>query len=529
MNNRKYIKGIKVVSACFLLSLIFATCTNGYVEINTNPYEPTPVDLLGDNYRSGAFFSQLQQVVIPVDANTFQLQQNLVGDIYAGYMAGINSWNAGVNNSTYFFQDNWLNFPFSQVFVQAFGAWQDIVKISGDKAPESVALARILKIACFHRITDAQGPIPYTQVGLGSLSSAYDSQETVYKAFFQELTDAINVLTDFVRRNPNSTPLKAYDMVYNGDFTEWIKFANSLKLRLALRISYVDPTSAKTYAEEAVSHPIGLITANSDNAALKSANGVVIKNPLEVMWNEYTDTRMGASMQSILTGYTDPRISAYFQQVTINSIAGYYGVRTGISITNKTPYLPFSSPKASISDPIVWITASEVAFLKAEGALKGWAMGKTAQALYEDGIRLSFDQAQVSGADTYIINSTSIPANYVNPTIPTQNVSAASNITIKWDESAIYETKLERIITQKWIALYPNGQEAWAEFRRTGYPKMFPVVANNSGGIINSQTLIRRIPFPPSEYLNNAKNIIGAITLLGGPDNGSTKLWWDKK
>lgn len=92
-----------------------------------------------------------------------------------------------------------------------------------------------------------------------------------------------------------------------------------------------------------------------------------------------------------------------------------------------------------------------------------------------------------------------------------------------------FEEKLERIITQKWIALYPDGQEAWTEFRRTNYPKIFPVKVNNSGGTIDTKVQVRRITFPQSEYDNNTEEVSKAVGLLGGPDTGGTKLWWDKK
>lgn len=89
--------------------------------------------------------------------------------------------------------------------------------------------------------------------------------------------------------------------------------------------------------------------------------------------------------------------------------------------------------------------------------------------------------------------------------------------------------KLEKIITQKWIAMYPNGQEAWSEFRRTGYPKVIPVVNNLSNGTIDTDIQVRRMTFPRSEYANNAAAVKEAASLLGGADNGGTKLWWDKK
>ncbi|WP_185211194.1 SusD/RagB family nutrient-binding outer membrane lipoprotein, partial [Elizabethkingia meningoseptica] len=104
-----------------------------------------------------------------------------------------------------------------------------------------------------------------------------------------------------------------------------------------------------------------------------------------------------------------------------------------------------------------------------------------------------------------------------------------STITIKWNDGDNFEKKLERIITQKWIALYPDGPEAWAEQRRTGYPIIFQVVNNDSQGAISTTAFIRRVPIP-NKYRNN--NPIGyqkAVATLGGPDTGGTKLWWDKK
>ncbi|MEG1008194.1 MAG: SusD/RagB family nutrient-binding outer membrane lipoprotein, partial [Bacteroides sp.] len=188
-------------------------------------------------------------------------------------------------------------------------------------------------------------------------------------------------------------------------------------------------------------------------------------------------------------------------------------------------------PNIESDTPIFWLTASEVAFLKAEGALRGWDMnGVTAQEAYEEGIRLSFAQYAVPGSDDYMQDDTKKPMNYVNPLYSVQNISPATSITIKWDDTANLETKLERIITQKWIALYPNGQEAWSEFRRTGYPKIFPIVYNASGNIVNSKVQVRRLPFPPCEYINNTENVQNAVDKwLGGTDNGAVKLWWDAK
>ena len=106
---------------------------------------------------------------------------------------------------------------------------------------------------------------------------------------------------------------------------------------------------------------------------------------------------------------------------------------------------------------------------------------------------------------------------------------ALNLLSVKWDSGASQEEQLQRIITQKWIAMFPNGQEAWSEFRRTGYPKVIPIVNNLSGGKVDTNVQVRRMTFPRSEYSNNAAGVAAATALLGGADTGGTKLWWDKK
>ena len=168
-----------------------------------------------------------------------------------------------------------------------------------------------------------------------------------------------------------------------------------------------------------------------------------------------------------------------------------------------------------------------MAFCRAEGALAGWSgMGGSVQELYEEGIRLSFDQWGVKGVDNYLADDSSTPADYVDAEGGYgAGHSKMSAITIKWDESATDEQKLERLIVQKWIALYPDGQEAWCEIRRTGYPKVFPVAQTTAYDI----EVPNRIPFDYTEETNNKANYDRAVQLLGGADNYATKRWWQKK
>lgn len=509
-----------------------SSCTKNFMDYNTNPDEVTDDMLDGDNFRVGAFFPQMQMSVLPVHPHQFQVSQNLTGDVYSGYMVGIGEWNGGHNGTTCdFVIDDWQDIPFKNILVNVIGADLNVKKNVGNEITNPVvSFSTILKIASIHRLSDLFGPLPYSQIAQGgSLEIAYDSEETLYKSFFKELTEAINTLTDYTKRNPNTYPMANYDLVYDGDYVKWVKFANSLKLRMAIRCSYVDPELARINAEEAVNHEYGVIVNNADNAVLKSGKGLVVKNPIQTMWDTYSDCRMGSVIQSYMVGYEDPRLSLYFSQTTINGNAGYWGGRTGVAITAKVKWLAFSSPKGAFTDPIVWMTAAECSFLKAEGALNGWRMNISAQQAYENGIRLSFEEKGATGADTYLNNDTSTPADYKNYVFSAHNANKLSNITIKWNEADMNERKLERIITQKWIALFPNGAEAWAEYRRTGYPKQFPMI-NNYSPDVDNQVGPRRIPFPPSEYLLNNANVKKAVQLLSEPfDGGGTRLWWDTK
>lgn len=242
---------------------------------------------------------------------------------------------------------------------------------------------------------------------------------------------------------------------------------------------------------------------------------------------------MNASIESILKGYKDDRITKYFQPPAAAALpTDRAGVRNG---TLGDFVAVASSVNLKESSPVQYMCAAEVSFLRAEAALRGWtnvAAGMTAQQLYEQGIRLSFAQYNAANVDAYINDNTSTQAPYVNPLGNSDgNVPAGSPLlsttTIKWDDGASNAVKMERIITQKWIAIFPDGQEAWTEFRRTGYPKLFPVTVNNSGGTINTAIQIRRLPFSDDEYKTNNAEVQKAISLLGGPDNGGTRLWWD--
>jgi hypothetical protein len=514
-----YIK-IKTAFALLLLcSLFLVSCTNNFEDMNRNPAQPTDDELMEGNYKLGAFFPQMLNYAYPAQENAYQMGQNLIGDPYGRYLSIANTW--ATNFSVFNAPSGWIDSPFNDTFGKVIGAWAT-VKESSNGEGVLYAWAQVIRVTAMQRMTDLYGPMPYSKVGTGGLGSAYDSQEDVYRNMFADLDAAIAELTAFVAKTPVYSQMSKFDRVYSGDFTKWVKYANSLKLRMALRIVYVDPALAKQKAEEAVSHPIGVITNNNDNAL-----NAFPSNPIWTMTAAWGDSRACADIVAYMNGYKDPRLSRYFTKSQVEGGPEYHGLRTGISISGKDWADRYSSATYVQTDKTLWMPAAEIAFLKAEGALRGWTMGGTTQALYEEGIRLSFSQWLASGADTYIEDATSKPADYADPNSGLA-AKAISTITIKWNDADPFETKLERLITQKWIAMYPLGTEAWSEQRRTGYPHFFPVLVNSNTDPNLRTRLASRIPFPPSEQNNNKQNYDEAVKLLGGDDNYSTKLWWDK-
>jgi hypothetical protein len=523
-----------------LVMVISAGCTRNFDELNTNEHEADEDMMATDNLKTGAFFTQMQRNVVLFNDGTnltsdYQVAQGLTSDVYSGYIAPTGTWFGGVHNGSYYFITGWIEKTFTSGFSSVMPAWQFIKKTAdAQNLPEVAALASIVKVQGMHRVTDAYGSIPYNNYGSGTLQNNYNTQQEVYTRFFEELGSAIDVLTLYAQGNPSARLLQKYDYIYGGNVTSWIKFANTLRLRLAMRIVYANASLAQTEAEKSIANPFGVITTTNERAALQRSTNLNYYHPLQEIAYSFNagEARMSASMDAYLNGYADPRRNNYFTKADDGN---YHGVRQGIVTSTWTPYTgtKISNLNMNVSTtPIVWMTAAESFFLRAEGALRGWNMGGSAQSFYEQGIAASFVENGLAATDAaiYAANNVLTPIAFTDNSGQTGNNAAApSTITIAWNVADNFETNLERIITQKWIALYPDGPEGWAEFRRTGYPKLFPVVSNQSNGTINTATQIRRIPYPQSEYNNNRAGVQTGISQLGGPDGGGTKLWWDKK
>nr|WP_313980585.1 RagB/SusD family nutrient uptake outer membrane protein [uncultured Prevotella sp.] len=533
----KYIVGVLALS-------LFTACD--FQKVNTNEFELLPEEGLMDGISIGGPITAMQKCVFPVGtqadgtsvANRYQTAYNLAADCWSGYFGQNNNW-GGPNNLNYFLKDGWVASSYTESYSTVVPLWQDLKGKTETQFPEVFALAQILKISAWHKATDMFGPIPYKEAGKGLITVPYDSQEEVYKSMFKELSDAIEVLTKYAD-NGNSKLLPNADAIYAGDVHKWVVYANSLMLRLAMRVYYADAALSKQYALQAVNHSYGVMKTKDDEAKMERGASLEFKNNLDVLINQYNECRMGSSMLAYLGGYQDPRLPKYFntstvsQAVTVGTYGKYSGVPTGHDVSSNDAFKDSSRPAITSTTPTYWMRASEVYFLLAEAALHGFAVGGTAESLYEKGIEMSFEENGIASSEVADYMSSGLkPSAYsfhlTNPGVNV-DVPAVTQATTEW--SGTDEEKLEKIMIQKWIALYPNGQEAWTEYRRTGYPKLHSVVTNYSNGEIDSEVGIRRMRFPTNKSTSaeDIANLESARKLLrGGLDKAGTRLWWDNK
>jgi len=532
MNMKKYI--IPLFAA--LLSFAAVSCTSDFVARNTNSEQATEEMLEHDNLRMGSYISQMMANVLPSYQNdgsneygsaSYQVVQGLTGNIFSNFEAASNSGFHQTNEYN-LIAAGWTKALFEDAFIRAAAPWVSLNQYR-ETAPVAAALGDVLKVAALHRVTDAYGPIPYTELGSGSSHLKYDSQQDVYKAMFGDLDSAIVVLNNFAGAN-SGTYMANYDRVFYGDMSKWVKFANTLRLRLALRVAYADDALFK---EEALKS-INLGSFLDEDASLHPGSGAW-ENPLYVIEYNFNDgdAKAGATIITYMNGYNDPRRSSYF---TIGSDGDYHGVRMGASINDDYPKSTlWSKINCSNNDPLMIMSGAESYFLLAEYYLR---MGDEASAkgYYEAGVTASFNLWGASGADSYLAGTTT-PGAYTDPVTSGNSYSTAlTNVAVAWNSQSSFDGHLEQIITQKYIAIFPEGMEAWAEFRRTGYPKVIPILNNNSGGLIDTNTQIRRIIYPASEYTANGTNVAAGVELLnkeakdgGVGDTGGTKVWWDRK
>ncbi len=411
-------------------------------------------------------------------------------------------------------------------------------------------IAILMMDFALQEMTDIYGPVAFDDLrNVKRLPPfTYISQEEVYRRIFTELDEANEILK---RTQPTKEELAQIEGpaggLSRGDWRNWVKFSNTLRLRMAMNIVKVAPDLARQQAERAMLDEIGVFT---DADAQDFTQDRVYcswmgSNPLWFISEGWDDLRLGGSLENIMKRQRSPLLKVWFTTHGNILDAGgnstgymaededFMGVRQGIAMINKSTkfkgYGPYSRAGAGmINMPLPWIKRTESLFIMAEAALRGWTVpgGVTAEELYRRGVILSFTENGLSkdDAEAYLEQTTVEPVDYVDPYNTVNSLKGRVNVPAGWNDDDSNEVKLEKIITQKYIAVFPCSAPTWTTFRRTGYPRLFPVYLNNWPGV-DGELQLRRIPYV--EDINNKQELATLPALLGGPNEGGTRLWWD--
>lgn len=488
----KSLTNYKTLWAMALASLLtISSCTDSFDAMNTDPNSPTsigsqyllPTGIEASVDRYWGHRTRFER--INIDAAELYVQ-HFTRNIYSN--EGDNyevSPGLVSNNWKGFFNDGLLNF-------------QRIIVQSGPngKSPnanyEGVAL--VMRTWVFSLLTDMYGAIPYSEALSGTSESPiytpkYDSMEQVYAGMLNDLKLANEKLS-------TSGPAVAGDILYGGDILKWKKFANSLRLRLANRQAAQKPAESRAIMAEILGDPTKypIFTSNADNALLKCTTVLPSNNEWhQVMVQDgRTDWNISSTLADKLNALGDTRITVFANP---NKDGKYQGHPNGLPDAVATAYLATSSTIGNYfvraDAPEVIMTFAELNFILAEAALDGDITG-TAKGYFEKGIEASFNQYSLT-----------VPADYLT------KVGAVTK---------------EKVLEQKWIALFGQGIEAWTEKRRTGFP-VFPP-ADSRAIFANDGVLPTRFVYPNSEFSLNQTHVEAALKLNGGANDMKTRLWW---
>lgn len=507
----KRIFKIKIVA---LLLVMLSGCDDGFDELNTNKTNAIAIDPA----------IQLNNAVLNLSfpGNSLVYELGIVQQVitpFGGVLTGAN-FNQDNRDAT---QSLWQGY-----YRNVIRNTRDVIKATSADGtrPNLLQMARIVQAYAFMVLTDSYGDIPYTQGGVGYteqiMSPAYDSQQAIYTDILKELGEASAALNDAGR-------VETGDILYGGNVGQWKRFANSLLLRAGMRLSKVDAARAQAVVASLAAAP--LILTNADNARIRHDANYTnpISNPLN--GTEASNYYLGAPFVNHLKTRNDPRLASIAVRYKgaagagdhtaakanrdpaeqIGMPFGYNNSTIGPVVANLglASFYDFSqldrTRLGKLTSTMFLVTAAQTNLLLAEARQRGWINTSTAATYYNNGIRAHMEQMAVYDANAAI--STGAIDTYL-ATYPLEDGTA-----------------LQQINTEYWIASFLNGPEAFANFRRSGFPALTP---NPFPGKGISGDFIRRLTYPNSEVSVNSANLSAAVARMGA-DILDTRVWWDKQ
>lgn len=432
-----------------------------------------------------------------------------------------------------FYSFNGTVAPFDSFYVSKLNRLSQLeALLQGPDDVNKNALVQILKVYEFHQLTDVAGDIPYSEAlkGKANLTPKYDTQKDIYTDMLNKLDAAASAL------DPSKPSFGNADLFYKGDVTKWKKFAYTLMLRLAMRLTNVDADMSRNWVQKAIAG--GVITSDADIAKISYANVAGAQNPQvrSMLDGNYISPggdnveggKYAATFIDYLKSTKDPRLGV-ISVVWVPTSTGYTadnsfniqrGMVSGSLNTKPTDFDTYSEPSplvVNVAAPIIILGPSEAYLLLAEAALRGWYSNLTAQQAYDKGVEAGMTQWALYPTVGNI--SGSISEDQINEYLSLN----------PYNSSGTFEQQLEQISTQKWVSLFGNDYEVYSNWRRTGYPVLAPV---NYPGNVTGGKMFRRFSIPNSENLTNHENYLDALQRQGfaelNGDNLLTRVWWDK-
>jgi hypothetical protein len=493
-NNKTF---LKVFLAGAIVFGTFSSCTDEYLDINENPNDPPDVTIT-------ELLPSAQGAIGHVLGNNFQV----FGGLWGQYWTQSPSSSQYKTIEQYFPAANDFDRPWKALYADALMDLKTIViKATAESKPNHVACAKILQAFTYQLLTDNFGDVPFSEAIRADeniLSPRYDSQQDIYNGIIALLEEADGLIDENSDVHPG-----AEDLLFHGDMFLWREFGNTLKLRVYLRMAYVNPGAAQAgiTAMEAAGAEF---LYPGEEAKINYLSDGGNNHPLysEIVGLSFTQNLVAsATAVDYMTTNNDPRVDVFYSPALNGAMVGIpqgdYTLPAGTPVAIPSPVTggngrdnDFADLTASAS--VRFMTGYESLFLQAEAVARGWMTGD-AQALYEAAIEENF----VSFGFDPAVDSSSI--NYI------------AQPAIAFPAGGTTEDKIKSIITQKWVSMCgSNGPEGWTEWRRTGYPDFFTESANS---ILGPGRFPQRYFYPTSEVTRNAN--------FPGQKLVDDKVWWD--
>ena len=467
----------KILSLALVMA--FTACTSDFEELNTDPNNPTVVP--AENLYTQAQFSLANRVW--GRAMNFEFGMLMVQHFSQNEYAEDSRYNQNPSN----FSASWDSFYAAGLndLVEAKRLVEANEGLSDAVRDNMLAQIAILRVWAYQNITDIWGDVPYLEAFQPEEfpNPAYDSQQDIYTGLVNELNDAIGLIST------SASGFGSGDIIYGGDMEAWGRFANSLKVRLGMRMADANSTAAATVVSTAFGSSLGVISSNDENATFVFGSDQNIANPFYVDAITRDDFAISEILVSNLEATGDPRLAMFAEPNNNGNIVGLeYGLTDAQAFARKAMSSRPSETIKEATAPAMLMSYSEVEFFRAEAIERGIISGSASAA---------YDNAVLASQEYWGVSSTAAAA-YLSA-----NPYDAGN----WEASIGYE---------KWVALYTQGLEAWAERRRLDEPAL-PVPAAAEISIVPVRAF-----YPASEAEAN-----GASLAAVGFNDMETNMWWD--